>query len=127
MWIGVERLINLFPKFQKGKCPMTEKIEVPGNWLCNGSELKPKSGANSTNTWVISGKEIKPKANALSTNTWIWDGKELKPKQGAVSSNTWIIENKKAKPKAGATSANTYEVGDLPILAIAGKLALRLW
>ena len=68
---------------------MTERIEVPGNWICNGAELKPKSGANSTNTWVV--------------------------------------ENKKARPKTGATSANTYDVGDLPILVIAGKLALRLW
>lgn len=33
----------------------------------------------------------------------------------------------KARPKTGATSANTYDVGDLPILVIAGKLALRLW
>lgn len=57
----------------------------------------------------------------------ICDGKELKPKQGAVSSNTWIAENGKVKPKTGANSANTYEVGSLPILAIAGKLVLRLW
>ena len=53
---------------------MTERIEVPGNWICNGAELKPKSGANSTNTWVMTGKEIKPKINASSSNTWVWDG-----------------------------------------------------
>jgi hypothetical protein len=75
----------------------------------------------------MTGKEIKPKINASSSNTWVWDGKELKPKLGALSSNTWVVENKKARPKTGATSANTYDVGDLPILVIAGKLALRLW
>lgn len=122
---GARRICNEYSE-EKG-IVMANTIEIPGNWVCNGVELKPKSGANFSNTWVMSGKEIKPKTNALPSNTWVWDGKELKPKQRALSSNTWVIENKKAKPKSGATSANTYDVGDLPILAIAGKLVLRLW
>jgi hypothetical protein len=52
---------------------------------------------------------------------------ELKPKIGATSSNTWVVDGGKAKPKIGASSSNTFGVGTLPIWAIAGKLALRLW
>ena len=59
---------------------MSNKISLPSNWVCNGAELKPKTGATSSNTWVLSGKEIKPKVSASSSNTWVWDGKELKPK-----------------------------------------------
>ena len=56
---------------------MTNRIELPANWVCTGTELKPKNGATSANTWVMSGDEIKPKAGALSSNTWIWTGREL--------------------------------------------------
>lgn len=57
----------------------------------------------------------------------MWDGKELKPKIGALLSNTWVIDGRKEKPKNGPVSANTYDIGDTPILAIAGKLVLRLY
>ena len=59
---------------------MANKTELPSNWVCDGKELKPKSGASFSNTWVFDGKEIKPKTGASFSNTWIWDGKELKPK-----------------------------------------------
>lgn len=49
---------------------MANLIELPKNWVCDGSELKPKSGANSSNTWILSGKEIKPKSGANSSNTY---------------------------------------------------------
>ena len=71
---------------------MSERIEIPSDWVCTGAELKPKAGANSGNTWVLSGSEIKHKTNATSANTWVWDGRELKPKKNAASSNTWVIE-----------------------------------
>lgn len=106
---------------------MTNKVKLPSNWVCNGNELKPKTGASSSNTWILDGKEIKLKSGASSSNTWIWDGKELKPKSGASSSNTWVIDGQKAKPKTNASSSNTYEIGTLPILVVAGDLVLRLW
>ena len=87
---------------------MSNKVELPSNWVCDGMELNPKTGASSTNTWVC-------------------DGKELKPKTSASSSNTWLIDGQKAKPKTGANSSNTYDIGRLPILAVAGQLVLRLW
>lgn len=66
-----------------------------------------------------------PKIN-LPAN-WVCDGKELKPKTGATSANTWIVDAQKVKPKTNANSSNTFDVGRLPILAIAGQLVLRLW
>ena len=36
-------------------------ITLPRDWVCNGRELKPKSGATSRETWVFDGWEIKPK------------------------------------------------------------------
>src|SRR5690606_10342759 len=66
---------------------MANKIELPAGWVCDGRELKPKSGASLSNTWIFDGKEIKPKSGASLSNTWIWDGKELKPKSGASLSN----------------------------------------
>jgi len=57
----------IFKTKEKG---MSNKIELPGNWVCDGKELKPKTGAN---------------------------------------------------------SSNTFEIGRLPILVVAGQLALRLW
>ena len=110
----------------KGKL-MANKISLPGNWVCDGKELKPKSGASSSNTWLFDGKEIKPKSGASSSNTWLWDGKELRPKSGSSSSNTWIIDGNKVKPKSGASFSNTYETGAGSILIIAGQLVLRLW
>jgi hypothetical protein len=59
---------------------MVNKIELPSKWVCEGSELKPKTGATSLNTWVLSGREIRPKIGAVSSSTWIGDGQELKPK-----------------------------------------------
>ena len=38
--------------------------------------------------WVCDGKEIKLKTGAVMANTWLWDGKELKPKTGALMANT---------------------------------------
>lgn len=106
---------------------MANSVELPRDWVCSGNELKPKSGASSSNTWVLSGNEIKPKVGASSSNTWVWDGKELKPKTGASSSNTWVVDTQKVKPKVGASSSNTYSVDGQSILVIAGQLALRLW
>ncbi|MGQ3083941.1 MAG: hypothetical protein ACT6RO_12330 [Hydrogenophaga sp.] len=106
---------------------LANSVELPRDWVCSGNELKPKSGASSSNTWVLSGNEIKPKAGASSSNTWVWDGKELKPKTGASSSNTWVVDTQKVKPKVGASSSNTYNVDGQSILVIAGQLALRLW
>ena len=106
---------------------MSNKVELPKNWACDGKELKPKSGALTTNTWTFNGREIKPKVGAISSNTWVWDGKELKPKANAMSTNTWVIDGKHVKPKAGATSKNTYETGPFSILIIAGQLVLKLW
>lgn len=100
--------------------------EIDG-WLCDGKELKPKHGANSSNTWVYQNGEIKPKFGANSSNTWVFNGRELKPKFGANSSNTWILDGNKLKPKFGANSSNTWNVGTAPILVIAGKAVLRLF
>lgn len=96
-------------------------------WTCDGTVLKPRHGATSSNTWIYNGREIRPKSGANSSNTWIFDGRELKPKSGANSSNTWIISGGKARPKSGANSSNTWNVGNAPILVIAGALALRLF
>ena len=41
---------------------MSNKVELPSNWVCDGKELKPKTGASSTNTWVCDGKEKMPMA-----------------------------------------------------------------
>lgn len=101
--------------------------EIKG-WVCDGKELKPKSGANSSNTWVYtSNGEIKPKFGANSSNTWVFNGRELKPKFGANSSNTWVLDGNKFKPRFGANSSNTWEVGNAPILVIAGAVVLRLF
>ena len=106
---------------------MSNEIELPKNWVCDGRELKPKTGANSSNTWLFDGKEIKPKTGASNSNTWVWDGKELKPKTSSSPSNTWIIDGEKVKPKAGANSTNTYYIRRHPILVVTAQLALRLW
>lgn len=100
--------------------------EING-WVCDGKELKPKYGASAANTWIFSNGEIKPKYGANSSNTWIFNGKELKPKYGANSSNTWILDGNKIKPKYGANSSNTIDVGNAPILVIAGASALHLF
>lgn len=42
---------------------MSLEIDFPRSWVCDGRELKPKSGASSSNTWICDGKEIKPKSN----------------------------------------------------------------
>lgn len=44
-----------------------EKIYLPKDWVCNGSELKPKNGG-SRETWIYNGKEIKAKINATQRN-----------------------------------------------------------
>jgi hypothetical protein len=98
---------------------MANSIILPKEWTCDGRELKPKSGATSSNTWVFDGKEIKPKSGATSSNSWVWTGTELKPKSGATAGNTWVVNGGKAKPKSGATSSNTFDVGTLPILNFA--------
>lgn len=101
--------------------------EIKG-WVCDGNELKPKFGANSSNTWIYtSNGEIKPKFGANSSNTWVFNGHELKPKFGTNSSNTWVLEGNKIKPKFGANSSNTWNVGNAPILVIAGAVVLRLF
>lgn len=100
--------------------------EING-WVCNGNELKPKIGATASNTWVYVNGEIKPKLGATASNTWIFNGKELKPKLGATASNTWVLAGNKLKPKIGANSSNTWDVGNAPILVIAGATVLRLF
>ncbi len=50
---------------------MANEIELPRDWVCDGRELKPKSGATSSNTWLFDGKEIKPKNGAVMANTWL--------------------------------------------------------
>lgn len=32
---------------------MSMNIDPPSGWVCDGRELKPKSGASSSNTWVF--------------------------------------------------------------------------
>lgn len=100
--------------------------EIKG-WVCDGKELKPKSGANFGNTWVFDGRYIKPKSGANFSNTWEFDGRELKPRSGANLSNTWIVEGGKCRPKSGANFSNTWNVGTAPILVIAGAVALHLY
>lgn len=100
--------------------------EIKG-WVCDGRELKPKTGASFSNTWIFDGREIKPKSGANFSNTWVFDGHELKPKSGANFSNTWIIEGGRCRPKSGANSSNTWNVGTAPILVIAGAIVLHLY
>lgn len=100
--------------------------EING-WVCNGHELRPKIGANSSNTWIFTGSEIRPKTGATSSNTWIFNGSELRPKVGANSSNTWVLSGGKFRPKAGANSSNTWNVGNAPILVITGAAVLHLF
>ena len=65
--------------------------------------------------------------NGREINGWVCDGKELKPKFGATNTNTWILDGAKMKPKFGATNANTWDVGNAPILVIAGAVVLHLY
>lgn len=46
---------------------MANKVELPSNWVCNGQELKTKTGASLSNTWVFNGKEIKPKVGEVQS------------------------------------------------------------
>ena len=46
-----------------------------GAYVFEKNELKPKSGANSSNTFEFNGKEFKPKIGANSNNTFEFDGK----------------------------------------------------
>lgn len=100
--------------------------EIDG-WVCVNSELKPRSGATSSNTWILQGNEIKPKFGATSSNTWVRVGNEIRPKFGANSSNTWVLQGNTIKPKFGANSSNTWNVGDAPLLVIVGKVILKLF
>lgn len=128
IFICVVRFPSAFPNKRESEMPKLawNGKEISG-WVCDGRELKPKSGASFSNTWIFDGKEIKPKSGSSSSNTWAWNGKELKPKFNASSSNTWIVEGGKAKLKSGASSSNTWDVGDAPILVIAGAIVLRLY
>lgn len=56
-----------------------------GGWICVVNELKPKTGANSSNTWILQGNEIRPKFGASSSNTWIRAGNEIRPKLGPIA------------------------------------------
>ena len=42
-----------------------EKIYLPKDWVCNGSELKPKNGG-SRETWIYNGKGLKLKLMQLA-------------------------------------------------------------
>lgn len=44
---------------------MRNLIELPCNWICDGKELRPKTGATLSNTWIFDGSEIKPRAYAI--------------------------------------------------------------
>ena len=120
------RLVTLSASSPKGDV-MSNKIDLPSNWVCDGKELKPKSGASLSNTWIFDGKEIKPRSGANLSNTWTWNGKELKPRTGSSLSNTWVLDGSKIKPRTGANLSNTYDTGKHPILVIAAQLVLRLW
>jgi len=72
------------------------------------AEIKPKSGANSSNTLIFDGNELKPKSGANSNNTWVYDGREFRPKSGANSNKTWVFDGSELKPKSGANSSNTW-------------------
>jgi hypothetical protein len=47
---------------------MANSIQLPKDWVCTGSELKPKSGAILANTWVLAGNVIRPKSGAKLSN-----------------------------------------------------------
>lgn len=96
-------------------------------WICVNNELRPRSGATSSNTWILQGNEIRPKSGATSSNTWVRSGNEIRPKAGATSSNTWVLHGNTIRPKSGATSSNTWDVGNAPLLVIVGKVILRLF
>ena len=78
-------------------------------------------------SWVFERNELKPKSGANSSNTFVFDGKEIKPKIGANSSNTWVVERDKIKPKTGSNSSNTYDINEAPMAVIIGQLCFRLW
>ncbi len=103
-----------------------EKIYLPKDWVCNGSELKPKNGG-SRETLIYNGKEIKAKINATSRETWVFDGKELKAKINASSRDTWVVERDVIKPKINATSRNSYDLDGNPLLVAFGQLILKAW
>ena len=84
-----------------------EKIYLPKDWVCNGSELKPKNGG--------------------SRETWIYNGKEIKAKINASSRDTWVVERDVIKPKINATSRNSYDLDGNPLLVAFGQLILKAW
>lgn len=84
-----------------------EEIYLPKDWVCDGSELKPKGGS--------------------SRETWIYNGKEIKAKINATSRDTWVVERGIIKPKINATSRNSYDLDDNPILVAFGQLILKAW
>ena len=88
------------------------KIELSRDWECNGRELKPRSGATSSNTWIYNRKEIKPKVGAKPSDIWLFNGRELVPQVGHASGSVgWFVEGNKIKPKVGgASGTNTYEL-----------------
>ncbi|OOF80535.1 hypothetical protein [Rodentibacter caecimuris] len=103
-----------------------EKIFLPKDWVCDGSELKPKGGS-SRETWIYNGKEIKTKINATNRETWIFDGKELKAKINATSRDTWVVERGIIKPKINATSRNSHDLDGNSLLVAFGQLILKAW
>ncbi|WP_314040856.1 hypothetical protein [Campylobacter showae] len=78
-------------------------------------------------TWVYVGNELKPKTGANSSNTFEFDGRKIKPKYGANSSNTWVIQGNVVKPDFGSNSSNTYDINKAPIAVIIGQVCLKLW
>lgn len=65
------------------------KIELSSKWTCDGRELKPKSGAMSSNTWVVDGNKIKPKSGAMSSNTYEFNGNPILVAFGQVILKLW--------------------------------------
>lgn len=102
------------------------KIELPRDWTCNGSELKPRSGS-SADTYVYQGGELKKKYNASSSDIWVFNGTELKKKYNASSRDIWVVSGGKIKPKYNSSYSTTYDLGSQPILVAFGQLILRLW
>ncbi len=103
------------------------KISLSSKWSCDGSELKPKVGANQSDIWVYDGRELRPKVGAKQSDIWVYDGRELKPKVGAKQSDIWVTEGNKIKPKISANYDTTYELNGNAILVAFGQVVLKLW
>ncbi|MFD0966630.1 hypothetical protein ACFQ02_07240 [Seminibacterium arietis] len=65
------------------------EITLSRNWVCDGNILKPKIGANSSNTWEKVADKIKPKFGATSRNTYDTNGYSILVVWGQLVLNLW--------------------------------------